>query len=161
MLVLQPHLIDAKEFGGVKFSFPEIDAGIAKFDLTLRVIDAGAQMRACFEYSREIFEASTIQRMAEHLRVGLERMVAQPQLRIGEVSLLTVGEQEQLRVWNRTDIDATRFCIHELFARQAAITPDAGAVECDGQELSYRELERRQIKSDTICATLAWARKCA
>ncbi|HEV7552233.1 MAG TPA: amino acid adenylation domain-containing protein, partial [Candidatus Angelobacter sp.] len=144
MLVFQPQLMDEKEFGGVKFSFPEVDAGISKFDLTLRVIDAGAQLRACFEYNQEIFEASTIRRMAEHLRVGLERMVAQPQQRIGELSLLTVDEQEQLLGdWNRTEIEHPQLCIHQLFARQAAMTPEAVAVESDGQELSYRDLNRR------------------
>jgi amino acid adenylation domain-containing protein len=144
MLVFQPQLMDEKEFGGVKFSFPEVDAGISKFDLTLRVIDAGAQLRACFEYNQESFEASTIRRMAEHLRVGLERMVAQPQQRIGELSLLTADEQEQLLGdWNRTEIEHPQLCIHELFTRQAAMTPEAVAVECDGQELSYRDLNRR------------------
>ncbi|MGZ4857994.1 MAG: amino acid adenylation domain-containing protein [Candidatus Angelobacter sp.] len=144
MLVFQPQLIDEKEFGGVKFSFPEVDAGISKFDLTLRVIDAGTQMRACIEYNQEIFDPSTIQRMAEHLRVGLERMVEQPQQRIGELSLLTVDEREQLLAdWNRREIDHPPLCIHELFARQAAITPEAVAVECDGQELSYRDLNLR------------------
>src|ERR1051326_5613448 len=144
MLVFQPQSLDEKEFGGVKFSFPEVHAGISKFDLTLRVIDADAQLRACIEYNQDIFEAFTIQRMAEHLRVGLERMVAQPQQRIGELSLLTADEQGQLLVeWNRTDMEVPQLCIHELFARQAAMTPEAVAVACDGRELSYGELNWR------------------
>jgi amino acid adenylation domain-containing protein len=34
-------------------------------------------------------------------------------------------------------------CIHRLFEEQAARTPDAVAVECEGQPLTYRELDAR------------------
>ena len=46
--------------------------------------------------------------------------------------------------WNATDTAYPRQrCLHELYAEQAARTPDAVAVACDDLRLSYAELERR------------------
>jgi amino acid adenylation domain-containing protein len=144
MLVLQPQMSEDMEYGAVRFAFHEIDAGISKFDLTLRVIDAGSCLRASIEYAEAIFEASTIRRMADHLRGVLERMVAEPQEKIGDLSLLTAAEREQILLeWNRTEAQYPQLCVHELFARQAASTPEAVAAECQGRSVSYRELNFR------------------
>ena len=46
--------------------------------------------------------------------------------------------------WNRTDhAYAHERCIHELVAEQAARTPQAPALVCEGRVLSYRELDER------------------
>jgi len=39
MLVFQPLPSKELEFGDLRFSFPEVESGIAKFDLSLRVIE--------------------------------------------------------------------------------------------------------------------------
>ncbi|HZB45820.1 MAG TPA: AMP-binding protein, partial [Pyrinomonadaceae bacterium] len=69
---------------------------------------------------------------------------------LSELALLTEGERRQLLVgWNGTAADFPReACVHELFERQAAATPDAPALKYVGAdgvttELSYRELDAR------------------
>ena len=59
--------------------------------------------------------------------------------------MLSEGELNQLLVeWNdtRRDYGAVR-CIHDLFERQVERTPDAIALRCGGEAVSYRELNRR------------------
>ncbi|ALX44736.1 non-ribosomal peptide synthetase (plasmid) [Burkholderia humptydooensis] len=68
-------------------------------------------------------------------------------LRVGQVSLLG-GEAARALVaqWNaeaRPAADPVRRCLHRRFEDHARVRPDAVAVQCDGQALSYAELDRR------------------
>lgn len=58
---------------------------------------------------------------------------------------LQEGERHRLLVeWNRTEVEyPSNLCLHELFERQAAKTPDAPALVYEGQSLSYAELNAR------------------
>jgi len=68
-----------------------------------------------------------------------------PDRRIGELSLLSAEERQRVLVdWNATGSEYPRDrCVHELFEEQVARTPDAVAVVCGGEELTYRELDER------------------
>ena len=70
---------------------------------------------------------------------------ADPDQRLSELPLLTEAERRQVLVeWSgpRTAYPRDR-CVHELFEEQAARTPDAAAVACDREQLSYADLNRR------------------
>jgi len=63
---------------------------------------------------------------------------------IAEVPILTEAERNRiLYEWNDTRAEYPDVCVHELFERQAAKTPDAPAVVFQGQQLSYRVLNER------------------
>jgi non-ribosomal peptide synthetase component F len=74
-----------------------------------------------------------------------ESIGAGPERHRSELPLLTAAERQQLLVdWNATQTDyPTDRCIHELFAEQAARTPEAIAVVCGDAQLTYRELNDR------------------
>src|SRR5207253_1534491 len=78
----------------------------------------------------DLFDESTIERMARHFERLLEAIVTDPQQRIGELPLLSESERHQLLVeWNDTAADYPKDrCIHELFEEQAARTLEAVAV---------------------------------
>lgn len=57
---------------------------------------------------------------------------------------LSPDDRRRLAAWNRTAADfPLERCIHDLFATQAARTPDAPAIIFGAQRLSYAELDRR------------------
>lgn len=122
-----------------------IDTGTAKFDLSLFVIETPEGARAAFEYNCGLFDAPTIERMAGHFHTLLEGVAADPDRSISALPLLTGAERHQLLVeWNDTRTDYPRdACVHELFAEQAARTPNAIAVVYEGERLTYRELDAR------------------
>jgi non-ribosomal peptide synthetase component F len=61
-----------------------------------------------------------------------------------EVRILTEAEQKRILCeWNDTHTEYPDVCVHELFERQVARTPDATAVVFQGQQLSYRVLNER------------------
>jgi len=122
-----------------------VDTGTAKFDLSLFMIETLEGAHAAFEYNTDLFDAPTIARLADHFRTLLEGVVADPDQPISALPLLTDAERRQLLVdWNNTRTDYPHdTCIHELFAAQAARTPDAIAVVYEDDQLTYAELDQR------------------
>ncbi|MGY2407835.1 amino acid adenylation domain-containing protein, partial [Pseudomonas sp. SDO5222_S391] len=121
------------------------DEAAAQFDLTLDIEESVDQLRASLSYATDLFEPTTIARMARHWQNLLQAMVADQQQSIGRLNLLDADEQQHiLQLWNGTDsgFPATRF-VHELFGDRARENPDAVAVKFDTQTLSYGELERQ------------------
>lgn len=118
----------------------------AKFDLTLLLnVAPGGGLRAVIEYSTDLFDAPTIDRMLAQYRTVLEAIARDPRERVSHLTLMPPAEYTTVvERWNRTEAPypADR-CVHELFAAQAARTPDAIAVLCDGAALTYAELEAR------------------
>src|SRR5262245_37645002 len=102
----------------------------SKFDLMLTLRETTAGLLARWEYSTDLFDAATVERMTQHFKTLLEGVVADADQRIDELRLLTESERHQLLVeWNDTATDYRHDrCIHQLFEEQAARTPDADAV---------------------------------
>ncbi len=121
------------------------DRGTAKFDLTLGLTERPEGMTGTFEYSTDLFDAPTIDRMIAHLRNLLEAIVANPDERISATSLLDDIERKQVLVdWNATASEFPRnLGLHGLFEAQAKRTPDGVAVEGMGRSLTYAQLDGR------------------
>jgi amino acid adenylation domain-containing protein len=145
MLVFQPPPLGKKlHYGGLRLNVSDMDAGVAKFELTLRVVENSPRLRAFLEYSQDLFQSDTIRRMATHLEVLLQRMAETPALHIDQLSLLSGSEQKQLLVdWNQTEAKCPQKCVHELFQEQVRRTPENVALVFQGEELTYRSLNRR------------------
>ncbi len=145
MFVLQNAPMSALELPGLTLTYLPIDSGTAKFDLTLDMTETAEGLYGAFEYNTDLFEASTIERMAEHLQTLLAAIVANPQQRLSQLPLLTPLQQHQLlQQWNNTQVTyPTEQCLHELFVAQVERTPDAVAVVYENQQLTYSELNAK------------------
>ena len=117
----------------------------AKFDLTLAMVNTDDGLKGVWEYNTDLFESSTIERLSGHFLNLLGGIVANPQARISQLPLLTESETNQLLIeWNNTQVDYPEYkCIHQLFEEQVKRTPDAVAVVCSEQKLTYNELNCR------------------
>jgi amino acid adenylation domain-containing protein len=117
----------------------------ARFDLTLLMEETEAELIGEFVYNKDLFDASTITRMAGHFQILLEGIVSNSQQRVAQLPLLTPTEQHQLlEQWNDTQADYPHDkCIHQLFEQQVEQTPDAIAVVFENEQLTYRELNNR------------------
>jgi non-ribosomal peptide synthetase component F len=141
---------------GIQASALELDTGTAKFDLLLNLSESGGALTGAWEYSTDLFEAQTIARMAEQFVALLEAIVKDPRQPISHATLLTHAEQEQLLAWNRTATPYPRQrTITSLFNEQARETPDAAAVQFQGGQLTYRQLDERASRlANHLCARL-------
>ncbi len=113
-------------------------------DLSLKLEQTDAGISGHFEYSTDLFETATIDRMAMHFQTLIESIIANPDQSIDELNILTDSERHQLLVeWNQTQIDYPNQCIHQLFEAQVERTPDNIAIVFEQHQLTYRELNDR------------------
>ncbi len=149
----------------VVFENYPVDASVRQRDINLEIedfhgfektnypitlsVNTGEELLLKITYDdSDRFDTNTITRMLGHLQTLLEGMVANPQQRLCELSLLTETERHQLLVeWNQTQVEyPQQQCIHELFEAQVERTPDGIAVVFEDQQLTYQELNARANK---------------
>ncbi|SCN41681.1 non-ribosomal peptide synthetase [Bacillus wiedmannii] len=123
----------------------ESNMSIAKFDLSLTAYEVEEGLFVSFEYNTDLFDSSTIARMAGHFENWLNEITYHPDESYTKLSMLSDTEQKQLlEEWNDTDVVYGHDCmIHELFEQQVARTPDAVAVVYEGGKLTYQELNEK------------------
>jgi len=137
---------------GRKTSDAEAPQSTLLFDLTLSLTDAGERIEGALEYASDLFDLSSIERMAGHLRILLECMVADDQQRISDLNLLSLAERQQLLVgWNATAAEFPTGTLPVMLAAQVRRTPLAEAVVDGTRVLSYAELDRA---ADSLAAAL-------
>jgi amino acid adenylation domain-containing protein len=96
-------------------------------------------------YDTSRFELSLIERLSGHLCTLLEKIAMQPEQRLSELDLLDGDERRLLLVdWNETRVEfPAEQCIHRCFEAQVERTPDAVALICEGEQMTFRELNAR------------------
>ncbi|MFJ5779587.1 amino acid adenylation domain-containing protein [Streptomyces sp. NPDC093094] len=139
------------EFAGLDVEAETLETGTAKFDLFFNMVpdgSGGAGVR--LEYATDLFDRDTAEALADRFVRVLGRLVADPGRPVGTVDVLDAAERDLLLAGSG-DSAATVSgpTVPELFESQAARTPDAPAVVCDGRTLTYRELDDR-------ANTVAW-----
>jgi natural product biosynthesis luciferase-like monooxygenase protein/amino acid adenylation domain-containing protein len=133
------------ELPGLKMAPLAVDIGTSRFDLSLVFEETPRGLRGTVEYRTDLYDAATVARMMEHLRVLLEDAVLHPERRLSALSLMTAAEQHRVLVeWSTPAVapppDAS---VHALFSAQAARTPEAVSVSFEGGQLTYGALEHR------------------
>ncbi|MET7798190.1 amino acid adenylation domain-containing protein [Streptomyces decoyicus] len=133
------------ELPGVRVGDFTMERDTALYDLTIEFEEHEEGLTVLVEYSTELFDEATIARFTEHFGVLLDGVVAEPKSPASAIQLVTAGELERVvREWNATGgVRAPAGAIHERVAARAAATPDATAVSCGQDALTYRELDER------------------
>jgi len=124
---------------------PGAERTVAKFDLLLSLSESGGRIAGGVEYATSLFERATVERYLGYLRRVLEEMTADGARAVDRLELLPEAERRLvLEEWNRTEAGyPCGLCMHELFEAQVERTPDAVAVVCGEEALTYAGLNRR------------------
>ncbi|MGH3910505.1 MAG: condensation domain-containing protein, partial [Pseudonocardiaceae bacterium] len=95
-------------------------------------------------FDTDLFDRSTVERIAGWLSRLLNGVAAEPDRRIGSIDLLTTAERDQLLTgWNDTAAATPADPLPTLIEEQVRRNPDATAVIFEGTEVSYAELNAR------------------
>jgi amino acid adenylation domain-containing protein len=125
-----------------------LDTATAKFDLTFSLTEEDDGIEALIEYSKDLFDASQVERLYRQFECLAQGFVNQPSAPVDSISILSEPEREWiLETWNKSDFDFGSWrSMTEVFESQAAQTPDATALVFEGQSMSYAELNERSNK---------------
>ncbi|MDR6232871.1 non-ribosomal peptide synthetase [Pseudomonas oryzihabitans] len=120
------------------------EGATAQFDLILDTWETDTGLGAALTYATDLFEASTIERLARHWQNLLRGMLADPQASVDSLPMLDADERGQLlEGWNATMADYPLHCgVHRLFEEQVERTPAATALVFGERRLDYAELNR-------------------
>lgn len=132
------------EIPGLEAAFLDVDRGVSQFDLTLMITKTESSYQATVEYNKDLFQAETISGMFEAYQYLLQQAILHPDMPIDELPL---GSAESLSFWyekhNKTTFDFPKDkCFHQLFEEQVQKTPNAPAVICENNHLSYQKLHQ-------------------
>ena len=116
-----------------------------RFDLEMHLRRARGRCHGTVVYSSDLFDGETIERLVGNFRTLLNGIVDNPGRSIDELPLLSESERHRVLVeWNDTATDFPRDkCVHELFEKRVAQSPDRIAVTFEGQQWTYRKLDLR------------------
>ncbi|EGO65801.1 non-ribosomal peptide synthetase [Acetonema longum] len=145
MFALQNMDMAALAVNDLHFSPYPFENKIAKFDLTLLAVERDNKLQFTLEYYTRLFSRETMRRLGEHFANILGSVLRQPQIRLGDIDMMSGEEKRQILVdFNNT---ATAYpkdkTLQELFEEQAAAHPKQTAVVFNGQQLSYQELNHK------------------
>ncbi|WP_373994908.1 amino acid adenylation domain-containing protein, partial [Duganella sp. HH105] len=145
MLALQNAPMDALTLPGLTLQAMGGEGVQAKFDLTFTFTEEGGRLIGSISYNTDLFEPSTMARMAAHFTRLVEAIVANPERRIRDLDMLDNAERHQLLVeWNNTaDASLLDGTLHELFERQVLAAPQQVALVYEDEQLTYAELNAR------------------
>ncbi len=122
----------------------EVQRTTTMVDITCSLWESPEGLIGDLEYNTDLFDAPTMARLAVHYQGLLEAVARTPEMRIWQLPLLTEAERQLFVQWNQTRRDyGDESSLVELFRRQTAATPQAIAFRCEGQDLSYAELDQR------------------
>ncbi|MET9567055.1 amino acid adenylation domain-containing protein [Streptomyces tauricus] len=150
LLAVQNHRRSTLRLPGVRVTEHPAGSLSARFDLDIEVQEcfdeAGgpAGLDGGIMFAAELFDRSTVETLVARLVRVLEAVTADPARPVGRIDLLEGAERRRMvEEWNDTARPAPDTTLAELFHRQALRTPDAVALVCEGERVSYAELEAR------------------
>ncbi|MER7847122.1 amino acid adenylation domain-containing protein [Kitasatospora sp. NPDC096077] len=153
LLVLQNTPETRIELPGLRMDVAAVDTGTAKFDLHLQVTETPQGLTGLADYRTELYDERTVRRFIDQWLHLLAAAVAAPDTRLDALPLLdAAGRAAELAAGTaRTAAAPGPVSLPAAFAEQVRLRPDAIAVSCGPERLSYAELDRR---SDALARRL-------
>ncbi|MGV5039271.1 amino acid adenylation domain-containing protein, partial [Streptomyces sp. NRAIS4] len=149
MLVLHSNVAPAFDLPGLSAVTEDLTKDVTSFDLTFNFYEATdgagepAGLDGFLEYRTDLSDVSTAERFIEGLRLLLASFAERPDLPISTAELLSPTEQSELLAEGAGGPAPEHRFFTDLFQEQAALRPDAPALEHEGTVLTYAELNTR------------------
>lgn len=139
---------------GLTWQDQPFDVDTAQFELAVDFAERDGSLTAVINYNTGLFDEATVRGLGAHLATVVGEM-AGPDKPLADVRMLTPEEEHTLtHGWNDTAQDIPEPLLPELFAAQAARTPDAVALVHGEERLTFAELDRAAARlRPTACAS--------
>ncbi|MFC6019994.1 amino acid adenylation domain-containing protein, partial [Plantactinospora solaniradicis] len=108
------------------------------------VVGPAGGLKVRLNYRPDLFDERAAQAIVDRLVRVLERVAADPGLRLSDIELLDEAERSLVvRRWNDTRVSVPDRMLPELFEARVLVSPDVAAVRCGGDVLTYAEVDER------------------
>ncbi|RFT63252.1 amino acid adenylation domain-containing protein, partial [Bacillus clarus] len=143
MFILQNMKQELPVLSGRRIEMIESHSPIAKFDLSVMAAETEEGLIFSFEYNKDLFDVTTIERMAGHFETWLHEVSHHPQKPLNSLGMLSEFERNLLlETWNDTAMEMSQEgLICDGFEDIVARRPDAIAVVDQMREWTYGELD--------------------
>jgi len=112
-------------------------------DLALHIAHADGEASVVLDARTDLFETAEAERVLQRFGMLLESMVSRPEQSIADATLMTDDDRALLEVLRPPVSAPSVDCVHDLVTTQVIANPDADALVCGSERLSYRELDER------------------
>ncbi|WP_017582712.1 non-ribosomal peptide synthetase [Nocardiopsis valliformis] len=129
--------------GGVETSFLDLEGGATHFDLMAELWREDDRVIGYLPFDDELFDRSTVQRYADWLGRLAGEGSADPDRPFAALPLLSPEEESRAAGTGPAEAVPVTGTLHDLFAEQARLRPEAIAVTDADRHLTYRELRER------------------
>jgi amino acid adenylation domain-containing protein len=146
MFILQNAPMPALAVADLAVAAVPVHNGTAKYDLTLELTpEPTGGYTGRIEYNTDLFDAGRIERLAGHLTVLLDAVLADPERSVAEIDIRTPLERRQIASWSRGVHPAAPadVLVHRVIEERAGRAPKRIAARHGDQVISYGELNRR------------------
>jgi amino acid adenylation domain-containing protein len=133
----------APTLDGLRVTPIAYEGGWTKFDLAVICFPRGDGLGVLWQYATTLFDEATIVQLGTHFEALLRAGLAKPDLPLSALPLASPQDVQAIERCNATDVDVAPALIHELFAAQVRLRPEAPAVGDRTGWITYRELDRR------------------
>jgi nonribosomal peptide synthetase DhbF len=143
MIALQDTTWRVPQFGGVAVEAVIRDSPQTSHDLELYIQPRGHQLHLQWTYARDLFDAVFVEQVAGDFSRLLLDAIANPSGPVDALGRPDVVQQGTLASWNATERGVPATTLSALFERQVIRTPDATAIMCHGEAVTFAALNRR------------------
>ncbi|MGW1193057.1 amino acid adenylation domain-containing protein [Streptomyces sp. NPDC002559] len=149
LLAYQNNTSGELELPGLRVTAQDLLLPVAKVDLELSLAEDSATggISGILNYSTDLFDRESAERLADHLVTLLHAVVEDPTRPVRRLEILPAEQRERLLVgWNDSERPVPPGTVPDLFARQAAAVPDRPAVVGDDVTVDYAGLADRAAR---------------
>jgi amino acid adenylation domain-containing protein len=140
--ILPAEIPSSKALLVLSAALPESDD--ASYDLIIAFTESPHGLEGICEYNSDQFEDAQARALTKHFGNLLKEAATRPTAPISGFEMLDAAEKHRALIeWNGERRPYLAECCHELFEQQVERTPGATAAECEGVQLTYRELNRK------------------
>ncbi|MGW0534030.1 amino acid adenylation domain-containing protein [Streptomyces sp. NPDC003032] len=144
MVVLQNNTSPAAALAGTSCTPIDVPNLAAKFDLTLSLHESRGGLAGYLEFATDLFDRKTAELMMERFTRLLAEAVRDPELPLSALDVMDARERLAVSErWTGSVRASDPRPVHAIVAEHAARAPEATALICGGQRVTYARLAER------------------
>ncbi|APO47192.1 hypothetical protein BS614_26170 [Paenibacillus xylanexedens] len=111
------------------------------------VISMDEVMRLQFKYNSNVYEKRMVEELYTHFIRIVDNIINNPLIALDQISMITLEESPEILKLNNKNLEYNKdMTIHQLIEEQVKRTPDATAIICGNEKISYKELNDKADK---------------